>query len=97
MAKKTKENTKHKIIRVATRMFLEKGYTDTSVKMVSDELGISKGNFTFHFPSKEHILAELVEMLCKFQWMRMGEEAIYLFSVCHACYLNIIVCRNRVC
>ncbi len=75
MAKKTKENTKHKIIRVATHMFLEKGYTETSVKMVSDELGISKGNFTFHFPSKEHILAELVEMLCKFQWKLMGEEA----------------------
>lgn len=75
MARKTKENTKHKIIRVSTRMFLEKGYTETSVKMVSDELGISKGNFTFHFPSKEHILAELVEILCKFQWMRMGEEA----------------------
>lgn len=74
MARKTKEHTKRKIIRVATRMFLEKGYTDTSVKMVSDELGISKGNFTFHFPSKEHILAELVEMLCKYQWMRMGEE-----------------------
>ncbi len=75
MAKKAKENTKHKIIRVATQMFLEKGYTETSVKMVSDELGISKGNFTFHFPSKEHILAELVEMLCKFQWKLMGEEA----------------------
>ena len=74
MAKKTKENTKHKIIRVATHKFLELGYTETSVKMVSDELGISKGNFTFHFPSKEHILAELVEMLCKFQWKLMGEE-----------------------
>ena len=75
MAKKTKESTKHKIIRVATQMFLERGYTETSVKMVSDELGISKGNFTFHFPSKEHILAELVELLCKFQWKLMGEEA----------------------
>lgn len=75
MAKKTKESTRHKIIRVATQMFLENGYTETSVKMVSDELRISKGNFTFHFPSKEHILAELVEMLCEFQWKLMGEEA----------------------
>ena len=69
------ESTRHKIIRVATRMFLENGYTATTVKLVSDELGISKGNFTFYFPSKEHILAELVEMLCSFQWKLMGEEA----------------------
>ena len=48
MAKKHKENTRHKIIRVATQMFLENGYTETSVKMVSDELGISKGNFLIH-------------------------------------------------
>ena len=68
MAKKTKkESTKHKIIRVSTQMFLENGYTATTVKMVCDELKISKGNFTFYFPSKEDVLAELVEMLCEFQ------------------------------
>lgn len=73
MAKK--EKTKDKIIRVSTRMFLEYGYTASSVKMVCDELGISKGNFTFYFHSKDDVLAELVEMLCKFQWKMMQEEA----------------------
>ncbi len=77
---KNKENTKHKIIRVSTNMFLEKGYTVTSVKMVSDELGISKGNFTFHFQSKEHILAVLVEWLCEFQRKLMEYEANEGFS-----------------
>ena len=56
-------------------MFLDYGYTATSVKMVCDELKISKGNFTFYFPSKDDVLAELVEMLCGFQWKLMGEEA----------------------
>lgn len=70
-----KESTRHKIIRVSTRMFLDYGYTATSVKMVCDELKISKGNFTFYFPSKDDVLAELVEMLCGFQWKLMGEEA----------------------
>ncbi len=78
MAKK--ESTKHKIIRVATRMFLENGYSATTVQMVSSELGISKGNFTFYFHSKEDILAELVEMLCKFQWKLIKEEADDGFS-----------------
>jgi hypothetical protein len=30
---------------------------------------------TFHFPTKEHMLAELVEMLCKYQWKMMEDEA----------------------
>ena len=45
-----KEKTKDKILRVSTRMFLENGYTATTVKMICDELKISKGNFTFYFP-----------------------------------------------
>ncbi len=86
MTKKNIESTKHKIIRVSTQFFLEKGYTETSVKMVSDELGISKGNFTFHFPSKDHILAVLVEWLCDFQRELMereaGEGISSLLSIC---------------
>ena len=60
--------TKLKIIQVATKKFLESGYSNTSLKAISDELGMSTGNLTFYFPTKEHLLAELTEMLCKFQW-----------------------------
>ena len=63
--------TKKEIILTATRMFLERGFTDTSVKLISDELGISTGNLTFHYPTKEHLLAVLVKMLCDFQWRSM--------------------------
>lgn len=84
MAKK--EKTKDKIIRTSTRMFLECGYTATSVKMISDELGISKGNFTFYFHSKEDVLAVLVEWLCDFQRKLMEQEAgegmSSLLSIC---------------
>lgn len=63
--------TKKEIIQIATRLFLERGFTDTSVKLISDELGISTGNLTFHYPTKEHLLAVLVKMLCDFQWRSM--------------------------
>lgn len=69
-----KESTKAKIIRVATRMFLENGYSATTVQAVSSELGISKGNFTFYFPSKEDVLAVLTDWLCKFQWKMINAE-----------------------
>ena len=63
--------TKKEIILVATRLFLERGFTDTSVKLISDTLNISSGNLTFHYPTKEHLLAVLVKMLCDFQWHSM--------------------------
>lgn len=99
MAKK--ENTKDKIIRVSTRLFLEHGYSATTVQMVCSELGISKGNFTFYFPTKEHLLAELVRMLCEFQEKMIDYESergvgsalsicIELMTVAAACEENEI-------
>lgn len=67
--------TKLEIIQVATRMFLEKGYTKATTAAICSELDMSKGNLTFHYPTKEHLLAVLVEMLCNFQWKLMENEA----------------------
>lgn len=67
--------TKLEIIRVASKKFLENGYSHTSIKSISDELGMSTGNLTFHFPTKEHLLAELVELLRSFQWKLIEKEA----------------------
>ena len=66
--------TKLEIIQVATKKFIEKGFSNTSIKEISDELNMSTGNITFYFPSKEHLLAELVDMLCEFQWKMMEDE-----------------------
>ncbi len=67
--------TKLEIIQVGSKMFLENGYTNTSIKMVCNELDMSPGNVTFYFRTKEHLLAELVNMLCTFQWKLMEKEA----------------------
>lgn len=68
------ELTKLNIVRVANRKFLETGYTNTTVKMICTELGISAGNLTFYFPTKEAMLATLVDICCDFQWNLMKEE-----------------------
>lgn len=81
-----KERTRDRIIRVSTRMFLENGYSTTTVQMISTEIGISKGLFTFHFPSKEDVLALLTNMLCEFQREMIeyeaGEGISSLLSIC---------------
>ena len=61
------------VIREATRLFFENGYTQTTASAVCARIGISKGNLTFHFPTKEHMLDILVRMMCDFQWKKMTE------------------------
>lgn len=68
------ELTKLEIIRYATKKMLETGYTNTQVRAIAKKLNISPGNLTFHYRTKEDMLAELVELLCDFQW-KMMEEA----------------------
>lgn len=67
--------TKLEIVQEASRQFLEKGYSATTVSAISKALGRSPGNLTFHFPTKEHMLAELTDLLCAFQWKQMEAEA----------------------
>lgn len=69
------ELTKLEIVQLASKKFLETGYTDTPVKSICAELNMSPGNLTFHFPSKEHLLAALVDLMCDFQWKRMEDKA----------------------
>ena len=72
MRQPKKENiTRLRIIQAGTRMFLENGYSNTSTSMLCKELGISPGNLTFHFATKEHLLTVLTAMLCDFQSQMM--------------------------
>lgn len=91
--------TKKEIILVATRLFLERGFTNTSVKLISDTLGISTGNLTFHYPTKEHLLAVLVEMLCDFQWHTMevalDEGSSPLMALCLELSAMAAICEEN--
>lgn len=90
--------TKLEIIRVATRKFLEQGYSNTSIKAICNELEMSTGNLTFHFPTKEHLLAELTQMLCRFQQKMMDQEAdeglSSIMAVCLELSSMAVMCEN---
>lgn len=78
--------TKLEIIRLASRMFLEDGYSKTTIRSIAKELGISPGHLMFYFPTKDHLLAEVVDMLCDFQWKLIkritDEGASQLMAIC---------------
>lgn len=67
--------TRIEIVQEASKQFLEKGYSNTTISAIAKELGMSPGNLTFHYPTKEHLLGELVDILCKFQWRLIEKEA----------------------
>lgn len=67
--------TKLEIVEEASRQFLENGFSHTTVSSIAKELHMSTGNLTFHYPTKEHLLAELVDILCDFHWKQMEREA----------------------
>lgn len=90
MARHRINTTKYEIIRTATELFLERGYSATTPKMICDALDISTGNLTYYFPTKEHLLAELVDMLCKYQWKLMEEEAKDGYSSVMALCLELL-------
>lgn len=52
---------RNSILETAERLFFEKGYEQTSIQDILDELKLSKGGFYHHFQSKEAILAEICE------------------------------------
>ena len=47
------EATRSQLIAIATRMFAERGYEDTSIEAVLREAGVSRGSLYHHFPGKE--------------------------------------------
>ncbi len=58
--------TEKKIIRSATRLFLQNGFSGTTLKMISDDTGIRQGTICYHFHSKEDMLYMLIQELMDF-------------------------------
>jgi AcrR family transcriptional regulator len=56
-----KEETKHKIISVAMKLFIEQGVDNTSMEQVAEEADIAKGTLYNYFPVKEAIIDEYIK------------------------------------
>ena len=72
---KKRPNTRLQIVQLAAKHFIEYGYSKTSLSRLAKELDLSTGNITFYFPTKEHLLAVLVDELFDFQNIIMDQAA----------------------
>ena len=99
MTRRRVNTTKLEIVQTATKMFLQQGYSTTSIKAIADSLDISTGHLTFYFPTKEHLLVEMVDMLCDFQWVQVrrcledGESL--LMAVCLEFTAMTAICEEN--
>jgi len=55
------EATREQLVAIATRMFAERGYEDTSIEAVLREAGVSRGSLYHHFASKEALFEAVAE------------------------------------
>lgn len=57
------ERRKQELLQIAYRMFISRGYENTSVDDIIEEAGIAKGTYYYYFETKEQMLEEVIGMM----------------------------------
>jgi len=55
------EALRQRIVSAADELFYQQGYENTSFSDIADAVGISRGNFYYHFKSKDEILNAVID------------------------------------
>ena len=55
------KKTRDRIVEAADRLFYRQGYEHTSFSGIADEVRISRGNFYYHFKTKDEILDAVID------------------------------------
>jgi AcrR family transcriptional regulator len=63
MPRQTAADTRAEIRAVAAELFAQQGFEQTSLREIAERLGITKAALYYHFPSKNELMASLVEPL----------------------------------
>jgi AcrR family transcriptional regulator len=75
---KGKESKREEIIRAAGKIFSEKGYYQTNISDITNELGIGKSSFYLSFKNKKevflHCIDDIFENLWKEDFVRIKKE-----------------------
>lgn len=59
------ESTKDKILLIASEHFSKRGYSDVSIRDITDEIHIKPASFYAHFENKEALFNEIVDIIEK--------------------------------
>lgn len=62
-SQKRAAETRRRLYQAALRLFLKKGFENTTVSEITDAVDVAKGTFFTHFPTKESVMGELGTMV----------------------------------
>jgi AcrR family transcriptional regulator len=54
-----RERTRALLVETALRSFRQRGYDETTIRLIAAEAEVSTGNAYYHFPTKNHLVQEL--------------------------------------
>lgn len=89
-------NTRSQIIATADQLFYEQGYEHTSFADIAAAVQISRGNFYYHFKTKDDILDAVIDHRLNNtrsmleQWQQEGKEPQDRIS----CFINILIANQ---
>ncbi|MEG0803422.1 MAG: TetR/AcrR family transcriptional regulator [Pygmaiobacter sp.] len=75
MAYKKSVETKQKIIDATQAVILEKGYANTSIKDIAEQVGIPRTLIYYYYPNKESILDELSDLIYV-QTLQLADQTV---------------------
>lgn len=73
------EAIRQRIVAAADQLFYQRGYEHTSFSDIADAVGISRGNFYYHFKTKDEILNAVIDTRVD-QIQRMLDAWTYEYS-----------------
>lgn len=92
----SRQATRDRIVEAADQLFYEQGFEHTSFAQIADAVGISRGNFYYHFKTKNDILAAVIELRITRtramldDWESQGDTPAERIR----CFINILI-MNR--
>jgi AcrR family transcriptional regulator len=90
------KTTRDHIVEVADQLFYRQGYEASSFSDIADAVKISRGNFYYHFKSKDEILAAVINLRMANtqkmleQWGKEGKEP----SDRIRCFIRILIANQ---
>lgn len=62
---KSNQGTRERIVEIADQLFYERGYDHTSFAHIAEAVELSRGNFYYHFKTKDEILEAVIGLRTK--------------------------------